>query len=403
MLFENSNNQTARTAAGPVNMPPMQPMAKPAQNKTAGGGIATNPAAQVTGWPSAVKMSPKQVPPGPVKNTMRPLQNTGFTGGKSNISTAGFYRQQTQGNTAGKRQIPAQTKSQYSNTNPVYKTVGYGPKPVPKQQATGWGRSRPTAAPAQTNTIKTGGYRINTTSAGSLTGVNRGNNYQGRSKANTGNYYSGNNQPPFYNTPVMVPAPTGRTPFTNQQQGYRQPVSRQHTPCSCNCGNSTVPAQPPAQKQPSSFPENPGYYGSYPPQQIPAPAMKPAGTCHSCGRSGKGCTTIARFAFNSFQLKKRHRAQLKELAMLILSKKINTVIATGHTDSSGTEDYNQELGAKRAATVISELRKELSLLKPNAQRALLWRTDSKGETQPVAANNAANNRRVEICLRRTRP
>lgn len=66
---------------------------------------------------------------------------------------------------------------------------------------------------------------------------------------------------------------------------------------------------------------------------------------------------------------------------------------TGHTDSVGSEDYNFELGIRRAETVKSYLNEN------NAQHLVV---ESKGETQPVASNNTkegrAENRRVDISL-----
>jgi OOP family OmpA-OmpF porin len=86
--------------------------------------------------------------------------------------------------------------------------------------------------------------------------------------------------------------------------------------------------------------------------------------------------------------------------MKILNGNLNGVIAVGHTDSSGTEDYNISLGAKRASAVISQLRRQLATLRPNAHRNIFWQTDSRGEAEPVSQNDPAANRRVEVCLRR---
>ena len=72
---------------------------------------------------------------------------------------------------------------------------------------------------------------------------------------------------------------------------------------------------------------------------------------------------------------------------------IEMVIATGHTDSKGTDAYNQKLSERRATTV-----KEYMVSKgvPAAKITTL----GKGETQPVASNKAdagrGKNRRVDI-------
>lgn len=69
------------------------------------------------------------------------------------------------------------------------------------------------------------------------------------------------------------------------------------------------------------------------------------------------------------------------------------VIAVGHTDWVGTDDYNQKLGMRRAQAVKSFLVSKGM----NAKQVYI---DSKGEKQPVADNKTAagraKNRRVEI-------
>ena len=69
------------------------------------------------------------------------------------------------------------------------------------------------------------------------------------------------------------------------------------------------------------------------------------------------------------------------------------VIATGHTDSIGTDEYNQKLSERRAAAVKDYL---VSKGMPAAKIT----TIGKGESQPVATNKTAEgrqkNRRVDI-------
>jgi OOP family OmpA-OmpF porin len=78
---------------------------------------------------------------------------------------------------------------------------------------------------------------------------------------------------------------------------------------------------------------------------------------------------------------------------------IEMVIATGHTDSIGTERYNQKLSERRAAAVKAYL-----VSKGIAASKIT--TIGKGETQPVATNKTAagrqKNRRVDIEFRGTR-
>lgn len=150
----------------------------------------------------------------------------------------------------------------------------------------------------------------------------------------------------------------------------------------------------------SSIPVSQPVYTGTTPGCPPVSPTTSRPACHTCGSGRKGCTTLSRFAFNSAQLKPAHKAQLRQLATHILGQKINAVIATGHADSSGTEDYNEALGAKRASVVIKELRKQLAMLSPGSQKTLFWKIDSKGETRPVSDTDAAANRRVAICLRK---
>lgn len=79
-------------------------------------------------------------------------------------------------------------------------------------------------------------------------------------------------------------------------------------------------------------------------------------------------------------------------------KGITGIMVVGHTDSRGSEAYNQALSEERAASVASEITSQY----PGA------RIEAKGmgETQPVASNDSEEgrqlNRRVEIEITATR-
>ena len=453
MLYENSHNPMAPTTARPISNPRQQAIGRPVQNISPKAGVAAQkpvpksntpitgwpsatkntsgqnmnmgvknkpiingfpgvgaaikPIVPVTGWPSSLKNSSGKMVGRPMQNTSRPLQSTGSIQSRNMVSPKPLGYAANKVSFKRPLQAPLISTSikptlKRPEGNYTMQTRGYQVIPAISRQVQNWGGNRLTTAPLQKAAFNKYGvpYRYNSASGSTVPQkfLNRGRgNYVPGGTANTGIYYRGNNRPPAI-TQVAIPTKAGTIANATQYQHYRQPGNYTAAPCSCkSCSGhaSTI-------NDPLSFPENTVNYDGNAAKQIPSVPIKPLGICHTCGKPGKGCTTIARFAFNSFQLKNRHKAQLKELARNILNKKINVIIATGHTDSSGTEDYNQDLGAKRAATVISELRKQLSLLKPNAQRALLWRTDSKGERQPVATGNAANNRRVEVCLRRTK-
>ncbi|MGH0028276.1 MAG: OmpA family protein [Myxococcota bacterium] len=81
---------------------------------------------------------------------------------------------------------------------------------------------------------------------------------------------------------------------------------------------------------------------------------------------------------------------------LVLEEYEKTIIeVTGHTDSTGSAEYNQTLSEKRAGSVGSYLQGQGIM----AQRVL---TQGFGKTMPIADNNTAagreQNRRVELRL-----
>ncbi len=85
-------------------------------------------------------------------------------------------------------------------------------------------------------------------------------------------------------------------------------------------------------------------------------------------------------------------AYFAELAQFLKDSKDNIII-TGHTDSDGTDEYNLELGLKRANEFKSHLT-ELGVDESQIQ------VDSKGKSSPMADNTSPDgkrkNRRVEI-------
>ncbi|OZI24952.1 hypothetical protein CAL18_05265 [Bordetella genomosp. 7] len=99
------------------------------------------------------------------------------------------------------------------------------------------------------------------------------------------------------------------------------------------------------------------------------------------------------FDFDKSTLKPEGRQLLQQVAQQAQGINLETIIAVGHTDSIGTEQYNQGLSERRAASVKAYL---VSLgIDPNRIY-----TEGKGELQPIASNKTregrAQNRRVEI-------
>ena len=127
-----------------------------------------------------------------------------------------------------------------------------------------------------------------------------------------------------------------------------------------------------------------------PPKPAPAPAPKPA------PQPVKAAITIqaeALFDFDKSALKSEGKKSLDDAIAKLKSIDVEMIIATGHTDSVGTDAYNQKLSERRATTVKEYLVSQgISAAKVT--------TLGKGETQPIGTNKTADgrakNRRVDI-------
>jgi OOP family OmpA-OmpF porin len=99
------------------------------------------------------------------------------------------------------------------------------------------------------------------------------------------------------------------------------------------------------------------------------------------------------FDFDKSVLKPEGRAKLDDLVSKIRDVNLEVIIAVGHTDSVGTDAYNQRLSVRRAEAV------KAYLVTKGIERNRVY-TEGKGEKQPVADNRTAagraKNRRVEI-------
>jgi outer membrane protein OmpA-like peptidoglycan-associated protein len=101
------------------------------------------------------------------------------------------------------------------------------------------------------------------------------------------------------------------------------------------------------------------------------------------------------FATNSSDLRPAFFDVLNSVTKVLTEFDRTIVEVAGHTDSSGSESYNQALSERRANSVAAYLRSQ----KINDQRLL---TVGMGETMAVADNSTASgkqtNRRVEITM-----
>jgi outer membrane protein OmpA-like peptidoglycan-associated protein len=116
-------------------------------------------------------------------------------------------------------------------------------------------------------------------------------------------------------------------------------------------------------------------------------------------RDGNNITLIMpgniTFASNQADIRQDFFATLNSVAKVLQEYDQTTVLVQGHTDSTGSDSYNDQLSVRRAVAVGNYL---------NSQGIIAGRIDAQGygERQPIASNSTeqgkAQNRRVEIQL-----
>ncbi len=101
------------------------------------------------------------------------------------------------------------------------------------------------------------------------------------------------------------------------------------------------------------------------------------------------------FEFNKTELLPESYPELNKVVSFMTAKNIKLIEISGHTDSEGSEKYNQKLSEGRAQSVVKYLRNKG--LKPERLRAVGY-----GEAKPIDTNfseeGRAKNRRVEFTL-----
>jgi OOP family OmpA-OmpF porin len=142
-------------------------------------------------------------------------------------------------------------------------------------------------------------------------------------------------------------------------------------------GKCVLPPAPPAPAQPP-----------VPVQPAPAPAPAPVPTAEKVSFAAD-----AFFDFDKAVLKPEGKAKLDEVVSKLGAINLEVIIGVGHTDSVGTDAYNDKLSLRRAEAV------KAYLLSKGVDANRVY-TEGKGEKQPVADNKTAEgrakNRRVEI-------
>jgi OOP family OmpA-OmpF porin len=151
------------------------------------------------------------------------------------------------------------------------------------------------------------------------------------------------------------------------------------------CDGALVPPPPPAPAPP------PAAVPAPPPPAAAAPAPAPAPTPPAATKVTYAADAF--FDFDKSVLKPEGRAKLDDLVGKVQGINLEVIIAVGHTDSVGTDAYNQRLSVRRAEAV------KAYLVSKGIEKNRVY-TEGKGEKQPVADNKTAEgrakNRRVEI-------
>jgi OOP family OmpA-OmpF porin len=130
----------------------------------------------------------------------------------------------------------------------------------------------------------------------------------------------------------------------------------------------------------------------------PAPVVATPAPVPAPARAATVATKVtyaadAFFDFDKSVLKPEGKAKLDDLVGKIKDINLEVIIAVGHTDSIGSDSYNQKLSVRRSESV------KAYLVSKGIEKNRVY-TEGKGEKQPVADNKTAEgrakNRRVEI-------
>jgi outer membrane protein OmpA-like peptidoglycan-associated protein len=101
------------------------------------------------------------------------------------------------------------------------------------------------------------------------------------------------------------------------------------------------------------------------------------------------------FAVDSTHITPSLRSDLSVLAQNLINYPNSTIQIIGHTDNTGSADYNQSLSADRALAVSS-------ILQQNGVPQFRIQSTGRGESQPIASNltpeGRAQNRRVDVVI-----
>jgi outer membrane protein OmpA-like peptidoglycan-associated protein len=101
------------------------------------------------------------------------------------------------------------------------------------------------------------------------------------------------------------------------------------------------------------------------------------------------------FDVDKSNLKDPYKGELSQLATILNKYDDTNILLAGHTDATGSDEYNLDLSRRRAGSVANYLAGQ------NVNRAR-FTTEGYGKTDPIASNETAEgrsqNRRVEVAI-----
>ena len=157
--------------------------------------------------------------------------------------------------------------------------------------------------------------------------------------------------------------------------------------------DGAITEKPKAMVQPDPVYPTPEVNPEPVPAAAPAPAPAPAPAAAAAVSSKVTYAADAFFDFDKSVIKPEGKAKLDDLVGKVKAINLEVIIAVGHTDSVGSDAYNQKLSLRRSQAV------KAYLVSKGIDKTRIY-TEGKGEKQPVADNKTkegrAKNRRVEI-------
>lgn len=109
-----------------------------------------------------------------------------------------------------------------------------------------------------------------------------------------------------------------------------------------------------------------------------------------------GVASDVSFDVDSASLKPNARNTFTRIAEVLSDYDASIIHIVGHTDSTGSADYNQALSERRASSVVNHL-----IAKGVSPQRL--RQEGRGEAEPIATNDTSGgrtqNRRVDVVIK----